>query len=143
MAISKKDRETVYRKFGGRCAYCGCELTKGWHVDELEPVVRGWEYLKDEHGNRIWDTEKKDYKTKPTMLYPERLTLANQMPACAPCNIQKNSFPLEAFRQNIFNFVNSLNQYSTQYKFAKRYGLVQETVKPIVFYFETLTHKED
>jgi hypothetical protein len=26
---------------------------------------------------------------------------------------------------------------STQYKFAKRYGLVQETENKVVFYFET------
>ncbi|MVM34585.1 hypothetical protein GO755_31440 [Spirosoma sp. HMF4905] len=23
-------------KFGDKCAYCGCELTKGWHIDEVE-----------------------------------------------------------------------------------------------------------
>lgn len=26
MAISKKTRETVYQKYGGRCAYCGKEI---------------------------------------------------------------------------------------------------------------------
>jgi hypothetical protein len=29
-----------------------------------------------------------------------------------------------------------LNEVSTQYKIAKRYGLVVETIKPIKFYFE-------
>lgn len=28
-------------KFGGRCAYCGCELPeKGWHADHVEAVLR-------------------------------------------------------------------------------------------------------
>lgn len=28
-------------KFGGRCAYCGCELPeKGWHADHVQAVLR-------------------------------------------------------------------------------------------------------
>ncbi|EEZ1994754.1 HNH endonuclease, partial [Escherichia coli] len=26
MALTKKQREKLRMKFGGRCAYCGCEL---------------------------------------------------------------------------------------------------------------------
>ncbi|EQZ24729.1 hypothetical protein G977_04718 [Escherichia coli UMEA 3585-1] len=34
MALTKKQREKLRMKFGGRCAYCGCELTeKGWHAE--------------------------------------------------------------------------------------------------------------
>ncbi len=33
MALTKKQREKLRMKFGGRCAYCGCELPeKGWHA---------------------------------------------------------------------------------------------------------------
>ncbi|WP_109042751.1 hypothetical protein [Escherichia coli] len=28
MALTKKQREKLRMKFGGRCAYCGCELTQ-------------------------------------------------------------------------------------------------------------------
>lgn len=45
MPVSKKDREIIFNKFGGRCAYCGCELTKGWHVDEVEPVRRNRKWV--------------------------------------------------------------------------------------------------
>lgn len=31
-----------------------------------------------------------------------------------------------------------LNELNTQYKIAKRYGLVVENVKPVVFYFESV-----
>lgn len=48
----------------------------------------------------------------------------------------KNSLPLESFRAVIAGFVNSLNRDSTQYKFAKRYGLVKETEIEVKFYFE-------
>jgi hypothetical protein len=35
--MKAKDRELVYKKYDGHCAYCGCVLEKGWHVDHLEP----------------------------------------------------------------------------------------------------------
>lgn len=124
--MKKSDRQKVFDKYGGRCAYCGCELTKGWHVDEIEPIVRNFTF--DGCGKTVFDG---------TCKHPERLHVDNQNPACASCNIMKSSEPLESFRNKIAGFVNSLNQYSTQYKFAKRYGLVQETIKPVVFYFET------
>lgn len=117
--MTKKDRQTIFNKYSGKCAYCGCELIKGWHADHIEPIVRNW-----------WDgTYKK----------PENETLENYNPSCASCNIQKNSYTLEQFRENIKQFVNSLNQYSTQYKFAKKYGLIQENEIDVKFYFEKLT----
>lgn len=41
MALTKKQRAELRMKFGGRCAYCGCELPeKGWHADHVEAVLR-------------------------------------------------------------------------------------------------------
>ncbi|HAL9448481.1 TPA: HNH endonuclease, partial [Escherichia coli] len=41
MALTKKLREKLRMKFGGRCAYCGCELPeKGWHADHVQAVLR-------------------------------------------------------------------------------------------------------
>lgn len=134
----KQQRELIYNKYGGLCAYCGTELQKGWHVDEIEPVRRGWEYMKDENGKRIWDAEKRDYKIKATVMHPERFTIENQMPSCASCNINKHSGSLEEFREVIQGFMKHLNAINTQYKIAKRYGLVVENVKPVVFYFESV-----
>jgi hypothetical protein len=135
--MKKADRQKVYDKYGGKCAYCGCDLVNGWHVDELLPVVRGWKYQRDDKGRVMVNDKGKDIKTS-YMEFPERLHIDNQMPACASCNIQKHSQSLEGFRQNISGFINSLNKYHNQYKFAKRYGLVEETGKTVVFYFETL-----
>lgn len=117
-----KKRKLIYDKYKGKCAYCGCELPKLWHIDHIEPVVRDW-----------INKECKNPHLKDN--------IENQNPSCAPCNIQKNSYSLEQFRENIKKFVNSLNQYSTQYKFAKKYGLLKETDIEVVFYFEKLkTH---
>lgn len=124
---TKKERELIFNKYGGKCAYCGCELTKGWHIDELEPIRR----------NRKWDRKKRKWIYDGTCKYPERLCLANQMPACASCNINKHAMSLEEFRRLVGGFLTSLNRDSTQYKIAKRYGFIQEVVKPVVFYFES------
>lgn len=43
MAINKKTREAVYRKYGGRCAYCGRAIAyKDMQVDHFRPL-------------RVWD----------------------------------------------------------------------------------------
>jgi hypothetical protein len=137
--MKKSDRNLIYQKFDGRCAYCGCELPKNWHVDEIEPVQRGWRYkpdpenklgyyLQDEFGRPIKETY---------MLHPERLNINNQFPACPSCNINKHSGSVESFRALIQGFINSLNSYSVQYRLAKKYGLIEETEKKVTFYFET------
>ena len=138
MVITKKDREALFNKFDGKCAYCGCELKKGWHVDHFEPIWRGKRDVLDKNGKRIWDSEKHEYKSESFMYHPQNHNAENYMPACASCNILKGGNNLEAFRSIIANFINSLNSYTNQYKFAKRYGLVEETNKPVVFYFEAL-----
>ena len=129
MAISKKDREIIFNKYGGRCSYCGNPLQKGWHVDELLPVRRNMKYNKD----------KSKFVHDGTYEHPGRLNINNQMPSCPSCNINKHSMSLEEFRDLIAGFMKHLNEENTQYKIAKRYGLVTETIKPIVFYFERVS----
>lgn len=127
MSISKKEqqREFIYNKYNGHCAYCGCELQKGWHIDELLPVRRNFKWNKTR------------YVHDGTYEHPERLHIDNQMPSCPSCNINKHSMSLEEFRSLITGFMKHLNEVSTQYKIAKRYGLVKETIKPVIFYFES------
>lgn len=151
-------RKIVFNKYGGKCAYCGCELQKGWHIDHIEPMVRKtrtvYQHWKHEDtGEVIQQNEglrsiknKEDYnkwkyvarKEVPDgFRHPERNVLQNMIPACASCNINKHGFSVEDFREMIEGFMKHLNERNTQYKLAKRYGLIQETVKPVVFYFET------
>lgn len=155
----EKGREIIFNKYGGRCAYCGCELKRNWHVDHLEPVKRKikiihqhWkhidtgEILQQNEALRslrnMTDREKWEHIPKKEVPdgceYPERNIIVNMVPSCHSCNITKSSLSLDHFREYIEHTVDSLNnnRYAA-YKFAKRYGLIQETVKPIVFYFET------
>lgn len=59
-------------------------------------------------------------------------------PSCASCNINKHSESLESFRAAIKGYMNHLNEINTQFKIAKRYGLVTENNIDVKFYFETL-----
>lgn len=126
---TKKQRELIFNKYGGKCAYCGCELMRSWHIDEMEPIRR----------NKKWDRKKRTWVYDGTCKHPDRLHIDNQMPACASCNINKHSMSLEEFRRLVGGFLTSLNRDSTQYKIAKRYGFIEEVVKPVVFYFESYT----
>ena len=115
-------RQQIWNKSGGKCWYCGCDLPeKGWHADHFEPIHRNW-----------WE----DATGRVSRKHPERDIEANKVPCCASCNIQKGSLPLEQFRDKIAHFVYSLNNYHTQYAVAKRYGLVQDFEKSVVFWFE-------
>lgn len=128
--MKKAVREQIFNKYGGKCAYCGCDLQKGWHVDEIEPVRR----------NFNWNQDKRRYEVNKDnpMCHPERLHIDNQNPSCPSCNINKHSESLESFRSAIKGYMKHLNEVSTQYKIAKRYGLITETDIDVKFYFETL-----
>lgn len=125
MNLKKHERQIVFDKYGGRCAYCGCELQKGWHADHLEPCRR----LKKWVNGRWID----DGFSNPGANHIDNLN-----PSCPSCNINKHSDDIETFRERIKKFVSSLNNYSVQYTVAKKYGLITETNNPVVFYFETL-----
>jgi len=127
MAKTKKEklRENVLNKCEGRCGYCGILLNGiRWHIDHVEPVERISEYKKG-----------KGYVQTGKMAYPENDIFENMMPSCPSCNIQKHSFGLEEFRKNIQNKLVQLEK-QTQYRIAKRYGLLKETPIEIIFYFE-------
>lgn len=115
MVMTKK-RQAIWDKSGGVCWYCGDPLPeKGWHGDHFIAIRRN---------------------SDGTCLNPEFDTEDNKVPSCAPCNNLKASLDIEGFRSRIEQFVSSLNKYTNQYKFAKRYGQVTETNKPVVFWFE-------
>ena len=117
--FTKDEREIIRMKFGGKCAYCGCDLPDKWHADHLEAVVRA------PFG---------DDKGKPQN--PHLHTLENAMPACPQCNISKRSFSLEFWREWLSGHVDSLNSHYSIYRLCKAFGLIEETDAPVVFYFE-------
>ncbi|MGE4336497.1 MAG: HNH endonuclease [Pigmentiphaga sp.] len=130
MKLTKKQRAELREKFGGRCAYCGCDLPERWHADHVEPVTR--DLLSKQNPNGTWRL----VSGKP--LKPHLDHIDNMNPACPPCNISKGGQSIESWRKWIAGHVNSLNSYHPIYRLAKAYGLVVETQAPVTFYFERL-----
>lgn len=131
MKLTKAQRETLKQKYGGKCAYCGIELTTRWQADHLEPVDR----------EVIWYHCKKTNSLKSksgAMKRPHLDVIENLMPSCAKCNNDKSSETIENWRKIIKQRIKTLNndpKYAS-YQKAKRYGLVVETGIEVVFWFE-------
>jgi len=111
--IDKKTRDFVFKKYDGKCAYCGIELhEKGWHVDPINPKHRGHEDVSGEDN------------------------IDNFNPTCRRCNIWKKTYSLEDFRAEIADQANQLTRDSAQFRLAMDYGIIQSTEQPVIFYFE-------
>ena len=132
MKLTKKQREELRMKFGGRCAYCGCELPeKGWHADHVEPVLRKSEVC-------MKAAEKGIFRLKATgeLYNPDAETQENLFPACAPCNLLKTCYPLETFREQVSLQVERARNSSVNFRTAERFGLIAVVERPVVFWFE-------
>lgn len=132
MALTKKQRAELRMKFGGRCAYCGCELPeKGWHADHVEAVYRKLEVDEQARQQGKW-------KLRQTgeVFRPQHDNYENLFPACAPCNLFKSVFDIEEFRNQIAMQAGRALKTSVNFRTAERFGLVQVIEKPVVFWFE-------
>jgi len=78
MYISKKDREQIKNKFGGKCAYTGTDLKEDWQVEHIIPLVRNW-----------WTN---------TAMFPNAHKIDNMVPVQKIVNHYKGSLDLETFR---------------------------------------------
>lgn len=130
MKLNKAQRATVRAMFGGRCAYCGCELGATWHADHVEPCQRKWAVVK---GRAVATGD--FYK-------PENNRIDNFMPACPPCNIDKHAMPLEGWREKLARTLDVLKRGYPTYRHALRFGMLEEKPAPVVFYFERLRAEE-
>ena len=119
-AIPKRVRLEVYEKCNHRCAYCGCELEyKDMQVDHIKSIYSNMDY-------------------KQTMTEQEMYSIENLLPACLQCNFYKSVFTLEVFRERLQTTMIKNLRKNFGYRLAVKYGLVEEKMKPITFYFEKL-----
>lgn len=108
--LSKAERQAVYDKTGGHCAYCGDEIRLNtMQADHVDPLRRG-------------GTD----------------GVQNMLPACRSCNHYKSSRTLEGFRAALERMPSVLMRDSVTYKNAMRFGLVTPTPHRVVFFFERL-----
>lgn len=124
-------RKVIHQKYGGRCAYCGEEITlKQMQVDHIIPKRN----YSEQHGCLIVNAKKfEEYGLND---------MRNLNPSCRPCNNWKSAMTLEDFRSEIAEQVNRLRRYSNQFRLAERFGLVRETGAQVLFWFERIHSKE-
>jgi 5-methylcytosine-specific restriction endonuclease McrA len=104
----KINRNSIYKKYSGRCAYCGTEISiKEMHVDHIHP-----KFL-----NGLEETE-------------------NLNPACASCNLWKKTYTLEEFRREIELQVERLRRNNGGFRLAERFNQIRETGYLVTFWFE-------
>lgn len=129
MNMNKLDRQKIYEKYGGKCAYCGCELAKGWHASPIQPI--------------------KLTVTETGQVVEENNELSNIVGACVNCAMSKThigmngrteQLTIENFRNAIIETFELLKQ-QPYYKRALKFGMITETGKEFKFYFETVTAK--
>lgn len=125
------DRIKVHNKLNQKCAYCGeCITLKEMQVDHVIPKAFFERYTE----------VRRDF----IPLFLKHLTsedvnhIDNLHPSCRVCNKWKSAHHLELFRSELQEQVKRLNLYSSNYRIAKKFGMIKEAVKPIVFYFEEL-----
>jgi hypothetical protein len=137
MNLSKAQREQVRMMFGGKCAYCGCELTGKWHADHIKAVMRDWGFVRDEHGRIVTKNGISQTRVTGKLFRPENDSLENLFPACVPCNIDKGCSDLEAWREYLhYRIVERLRVNSSTFRHAERFGVVAINPAPLVFWFE-------
>jgi hypothetical protein len=76
--MKKSDRQFIFNKYGGRCAYSGTPLENDWQIDHIDPVVRNW-----------WCG---------TMTFKENDCIENMIPCQKIINHYKHSYSLNEFR---------------------------------------------
>lgn len=116
--IQKKKRIEVWNKYDHHCAYCGCELEyKDMQVDHIDSVYTHCDYAKEKTLSEINEDD-------------------NLMPTCRQCNLYKSTFDLEEFRNRLTSVMMENLQKTFQYRLALKYGLIEEIINPVEFYFE-------
>lgn len=116
----KPNRQKVYDKFKGHCAYCGQSIQiKDMQIDHIIP-------------QRL-------LLCKPPEATIDQVDCENNLvPTCRSCNNYKSGNPIESFRKSLENQIDVLRRDRPTFRLAERYGLINCTPKPIKFYFEQI-----
>ena len=111
--LTKQEREYVYQKMNGHCAYCGCEIElKDMQADHVHPLRRGGDDC-----------------------------LENLLPACRSCNRYKSVYTPEEFREQLGLLHSRMKRDSSNYSLMLRFRIISADESPIEFYFERLTRE--
>lgn len=110
----KKHRQHIHDKYGGRCAYCGCELeVKDMQIDHIISKYHH-EYFKMD-----WDIDRMD----------------NLNPSCRQCNFYKAESNIEQFRKKMTTLHERVMKPFIA-RLAIKYGIFEYKEWDGEFYFE-------
>jgi 5-methylcytosine-specific restriction endonuclease McrA len=115
--MAKINRQKVYEKCGGHCAYCGRVIDyKDMQVDHLFPKRDEYIHIAYGNGTSIDD-------------------ISNLMPSCRVCNHYKRAHTLNTFR-GLISSLNKRIQCIYIVRVAIRFGLLEFKKFDGKFYFE-------
>lgn len=115
------NRQLVYKKYNGHCAYCGKEIKfKDMQVDHLKAKALNRPVGRDLMGNYI---------------YPDIDDIVNLMPSCRRCNHYKRAETLEQFRTLLRTLHERIHDKYIV-KVAEDYGIIEYHEWDNLFYFE-------
>ena len=107
--LSNTERQKIYDKCKGHCAYCGCELEyRDMQVDHVIPLRRG--------GSDDVD---------------------NMLPACRSCNHYKATLTVDEYKEYVSRIPDRLHRDSIPYQVGERFGIIRSN-RDVRFYFEKL-----
>jgi 5-methylcytosine-specific restriction endonuclease McrA len=130
MKLTKSQRAQLVMKFGGKCAYCGIDLSGiRWHADHVEPIRRIPKYVVDENGKGKIVASGKIEQAQADVF-------SNLFPSCASCNIDKHATPLYLWRRRLEDLIDNLRRNSSPFRHAERFGRLSIVNSPVVFWFE-------
>lgn len=122
--MKDNNRQKVFDKYNGCCAFCGSNLDKGWHIWDILPI--------------------QSVVTNTGNIEKVNTEYENLMPACKECGSvriknQSGKMDIEAFRNEIISmylFSRDHAMYSSSFRRAIKFGLIVETGKNVEFHFE-------
>ena len=131
--MTKKNREFIYNKYNGHCAYCGKTIEyKDMQVDHLIPK-RAYDFKKGEKPYR------KKYKNiEDAMDIVQENDIENLMPSCRRCNHYKRANTLSTFRKYLLDMKTKLIDNSYLGKIAMDYKMITWNQWDGKFYFEKI-----
>ena len=113
---NKNVRKIVLNKYGGKCAYCGCDLLDKLTIDHIVPKRR--------------HDEKHPCKGKDI--------IDNYNPACYSCNSSKGTFTLNQWRDQLELQHDRCIMDSATFRSLLRFGQVEIIKRKVTFYFEKI-----